>query len=118
MVALAIVGVAFTIGAAFHLRDVLAGGLFPYDFAPRPLNVFWTALLPLDLAVVALLGLSKVRVALALGLAIMSADVAVNAYALFALDWREFASALAMQAGFFGYLLGVAPFLWKREDAK
>lgn len=111
-IALWAVALPFLVAASFHARDILVGGFLPYRFAPMPMNSFWTALLPLDLAVPLLLWLRRVRAALALGLAIMVSDVAVNAYALLGMGWSEFAPALAMQSGFLGYLIGVTPFLW------
>ena len=113
-----LIAAAFLTGAAFHARDILAEGWMPYSFAPDPMNMFWTALLPLDLAVVALIAAKRLRAALALGLAIMVADVWVNAYALLGFGWEVFAPSLVMQSLFLGYLLGVAPFLWTAEGLR
>lgn len=112
--ALVIVALCFAIGAATHLRDFVLGGWLPYRFAPLPMNWFWSLLLPLDLAVVSLLAWRKVRPALWLGLAIMVADVAVNAYALAGLGFPAFAYSLPLQAAFLGYLIGVMPFCLNR----
>ncbi|MCP5397526.1 MAG: hypothetical protein H6918_12520 [Sphingomonadaceae bacterium] len=107
----ALVAFCFAVGASAHARDILLGGWLPYHFAPLPMNWFWTLLLPLDLAVVGLIVLRKVAAALWLGLAIMIADVSVNAYALVGLGFPAFAYSLPLQAAFLGYLLGAMPFL-------
>ena len=114
-IAIWMIAIPFLAAASLHARDIAVGGFLPYDFAPLPMNVFWTALLPLDLAVPLLLFLRKLRAALVLGLAIMVCDVAINAYAMLGFGWNEFAPSLAMQSGFLGYLIGVAPFLWRAE---
>lgn len=116
--ALAVVAVAFAIGGTMHLIDILRGGWLPYDYAPLAMNAFWTALLPLDYLVVALIVARRAITALTLGLGIMTADIAVNAYALFGFGWHEFTFALILQAAFFGFLLGATPFLWNREKRR
>ena len=106
-----IIGALFLIGGLFHLKDIVLGGWLPYRFAPIGLNWFWTLLLPLDLAVAGLIVWRKVAMALWLGLVIMIADVAINAYALIGLGFPAFAYSLPLQAAFLGYLLGAMPFI-------
>jgi len=76
------------------------------------MNLFWNSLVLLDAAVVLLLLSGRRRASLALGLAIMVVDVAVNSYASLVLSSAGFQTALVVQAAFLGFLLGAAPFLW------
>jgi hypothetical protein len=99
----------FAIGACNHARDFAARGWRPYDFAPWPLEAFWSALILLDTLAIVLL-LRWRRAGLLLAAAIMLADVGVNAYALLALGWHEIAVAMALQALFLGFVLGSLPF--------
>lgn len=116
--ALAVYLAAFGIAAAFHARDVArrweqTGGLsLPYDFAPLPLNLFWTSLTLLDPLVIGLLVAGRRRLGLLLAAGVMTADVAVNSYAVFALDYAGFARSLPVQSAFLGFVLGSLPFLW------
>ena len=66
----------FAVGAFNHDRDFLSYGARPYNWAPALLEAFWSALLFLDLATIGLLLLGKLRVGLALAVAIMISDVA------------------------------------------
>lgn len=102
---------AFLIGTVSHARDVLAGGWLPYDFAPTALNWLWSLLLPLDLCAAILL-LLKPRAGVVLGLAIIAADVAVNAWFAFRTDWLDLFKALWLQSLFCGFALGTAHILW------
>lgn len=113
-IAIWLIGAMFLVGGLFHLKDIILGGWLPYRFAPLALNWFWTLLLPLDLAVVVLLIRRRRISALWLGLAVMLADVAVNAYALAGLGFQAFAYSLPLQALFLGYLIGVLPFVYRR----
>lgn len=80
------------------------------------MNVFWTALTVLDPAVVLALVFGWRRTGLALALAIMVADVAVNSYAFYGLGYSVFSSALQMQTAFGGFVLGSIAFLWPRKE--
>ena len=104
-VALIIWTAAFLIGAANHGRDIAAGGWLPYRFAPLGCNVFWTMLLPVDLAVVALLWLRR-PVGLWLGVAVMIADVGVNSWVIYDRGIAALASSLQLQSLFLGFVLG------------
>lgn len=108
MRAAAILAVAagFAIGAAFHAADFLRDGWWPYRFGPAPLNLFWNALLPLDLLVVALL-LWRPRIGLPFAALVIIADVAVNAYAWRWLAFDAFAGAVPVQAAFAIVVLAV-----------
>lgn len=94
--------------------DFLSGGLRPYVGAPVLVELFWSALLPLDAAAVALLASGRRRGGLTLGLAIMLADVGVNSVVHYALDVPELGWALQLQSLFLGFLVGAVPFLWPR----
>lgn len=106
----------FAVGAFNHGRDFLSYGSRPYNWAPALLEAFWSALLFLDLATIGLLLLGKLRVGLALAVAIMISDVAANSYGFFVLGIPGFKVALPLQAAFLGFVLGSAPFLWPNRE--
>lgn len=110
-VALGLYAVCFAGGAFNHARDFLGHGPRPYAAAPLPLEVFWSALLPLDVAVVILLRGGRRRAGLVLAAAIMVVDVGANSYAVRAYGW-DFSTALQLQSLFLGFVLGSLPFLW------
>ncbi|MGK6323499.1 hypothetical protein ACMGDM_10465 [Sphingomonas sp. DT-51] len=95
----ALVALGLGLGAAFHAADFLHHGWWPYRFGPSPLNLFWNALLPLDVVVIALLAWHW-RLGLLAASLLMAADVAVNFYAWRALGFEAFASAVPLQAMF------------------
>ena len=64
---------AFGIATARHASDILRKGWLPYDFAPQPLNVFWTSLTFLDPLVIILLVAGRRRLGLVLAAAVMVA---------------------------------------------
>ena len=102
---------AFLVGASTHARDIAAWGWLPYDFAPLAFNWFWSLLLPLDLAAAGLLALRQ-RAGVVLGIGIMLADVAVNAWFANRTGWLELYAALQLQCLFPGFALGTAWPLW------
>lgn len=112
-VALGLYAVCFAGGAFNHARDFLGHGPRPYAAAPLPLEVFWSALLPLDVAVVILLCCGRRRAGLLLAAAIMVVDVAANSYAVRTYGW-DVSTALQLQSLFLGFVLGSLPFLWPR----
>ena len=69
----------FAIGGANHASDLLRGGLLPYHTVPLAINVFWSVLCPVDLALAALIWL-RYRTAINLGVLVMSLDVSVNSW--------------------------------------
>lgn len=105
--------IAFLIGASTHARDIALGGWLPYDFAPAPLNLFWSLLLPLDLLAAILLMLKR-RSGVMLGLAIMLADVAVNTWFAHTNEWLDLFAALQWQSLFLGFVLATAAMLWQQ----
>ena len=104
-------GVCFGIGAFNHARDFLARGWRPYAAAPPGVEAFWTALIVLDLGVVALILGGRHRAALLLAAAVMTADVAVNTWVSRALEFG-LGPALQLQTLFLGFILGSLPFAW------
>lgn len=106
---------AYAAATAFHAADIIRWGLLPYRFAPLPLNIFWTSLVVIDPLVIALLLLGWRRSGIGLALATISADVAVNSYALFGLGYSEFSVSLQLQTAFLGFVLGSAMFIWPSE---
>lgn len=103
---------AFLGGAFNHLRDLLAGGWLPYRQAPLPFNLFWSALLPVDLAVAALLWW-RPRRGVALGVAVMLVDVAVNTEVARRAG-VPMHRMVQLQILFLGFVLGSAPLMWRR----
>ena len=103
--------VCFGVGALNHARDFLARGWRPYAFAPAPVEVFWTALIGLDLAVMLLLLTGRRRTGVALAVAVMVADVAVNSDVAWRLGFG-FGYALQLQSLFLGFVLGSSPLVW------
>lgn len=81
-----------------------------------PLNLFWTALILLDAAVVILLLLGHRRSGLVLALAIMVLDMAANSYVLFGLNIPFFAVPIQLQTAFLGFVLGSIAFLWPKPE--
>lgn len=104
---------AFLGGAFNHARDLIAGGWLPYRAAPLPLNVFWSALLPVDLLVAALLWWRS-RWGVVLGVAVMLVDVAVNTEVVRRAD-VPMHPMVQLQILFLGFVLGSAPLLWGRR---
>lgn len=104
---------AFLGGASTHARDLIAGGWLPYRAAPLPLNIFWSALLPIDLAVAALLWW-RARWGVMLDVAVMLVDVAVNTEVVrragVPMHWM-----VQLQILFLGFVLGSAPLLWRER---
>ena len=114
-VALGVYVACFSVATFNHAADLWQRGWLPYRFAPMPMNVFWTALTIVDPAVVLALLAGWRRTGLALALAIMVADVAVNSYALYGLGFAVFSPALQMQTAFGGFVLGSIWFLWPEK---
>lgn len=108
--------IAFLIGAATHALDIWRSGWLPYRFAPLPINIYWTALLPLDLLAAVLVWIWR-RAGIMLAVAIMLSDVAINSMMALIMvdDWPI--APLAMQAGFMLFVIITAPWLW-REAAR
>jgi hypothetical protein len=90
----------------------MQGGWTPYRLGPSFLRVFWTLLVILDPAVIALLTFGWRRTGLVAACSLMLADVAANSYAAFALHYQGFSLALPLQTLFLGFVLGSAGFLW------
>ena len=111
---LGLIIVCFAAGAVRHGTDFLFNGPRPYAGAPLSVELFWSALLPLDLTVVALLLRDWRRVGLALALGVMVADVAVNSAVSWTFDVPQLGWALQLQSLFLGFLLGALPLLWPR----
>lgn len=97
----------FALGAASHAREILVGGWLPYDFMPLGFNLYWTSLLPLDLAAAVLIWY-RVRAALLLGTAIMVSDVAVNSWTVWVAGYEELLPSLMLQSGFALFVLIVS----------
>jgi len=113
-----IVGVlvaGFAIGTTTHTLQLVNRGWVVFAAAPVWMNVYWTALTFLD-PLAAVLLIRARRAGLALALAIMVSDVAVNSHALHGLGLPFAVWALQLQTLFFGFLLGAAGFLWEKAS--
>ncbi|WP_419827718.1 hypothetical protein [Sphingomonas sp.] len=110
---MAVVAICFAVGCCNHVRDYLVAGPRPYRWAPWPLEAFWSALAPLDGAVVLLLATGRRRAGLGLALAVMVADVGANVTASIGLGIALVGGALLAQTGLLGFLAGSVPFLWR-----
>ncbi|EGQ8925881.1 hypothetical protein DLH98_08745 [Vibrio parahaemolyticus] len=100
-----------TIGGVVHLYDNIVDGFLPYDFAPRWLNIYWSALGLLDLLAVYLLVKHR-RVGLVLMLLILMTNVIFSSHAHYALEILDNNVALQMKTLFLGFSLGVSIWLW------
>ncbi|MEU7022601.1 hypothetical protein ABZ990_18340 [Streptomyces sp. NPDC046203] len=71
------------IGTVTHVGDLLSHGLFPHaSFAPKWLNLYWSALAVLD-PLTAVLLLRGRRVGADLLVVVMATDLAANLYAVY-----------------------------------
>ncbi|TOM04645.1 hypothetical protein CGH86_07515 [Vibrio parahaemolyticus] len=100
-----------TIGGVVHLYDNIVDGFLPYDFAPRWLNIYWSALGLLDLLAVYLLVKHR-RVGLVLMLLILMTNVIFSSHAHYTLEILDNNVALQMKTVFLGFSLGVSIWLW------
>lgn len=100
-----------TIGGVVHLYDNIFDGFLPYDFAPRWLNIYWSALGLLDLLAVYLLVKHR-RVGLVLMLLILMTNVIFSSHAHYTLEILDNNVALQMKTLFLGFSLGVSIWLW------
>jgi hypothetical protein len=117
-IALTIYILCFAEGTINHLLDFISGGWAPYHLGPSFLRVFWTLLVVLDPAVIALLISGWRRTGLLAACGLMLADVAANSYASFVLHYQGFAVALPLQTLFLGFVLGSAGFLWPTAKSR
>ncbi len=103
----------FAIGGLNHLRDFALRGWRPYKSAPLPaVELYWSALVLLDFAVVVLIATGKTRAALLLALAIMVSDVAINVTATRMAGFDVYGWPLLFQAAVLGFILGSIAFVW------
>ena len=107
----------FATGTTTHTLQLAFRGWVVFVAAPGWMNAYWTALTFLDPLAAVLLIQSR-RAGLALALAIMASDVAVNSYALYGLGLPFGFWALQLQTLFFGFLLGAAGFLWREASSR
>ena len=114
-VVLTILTICLVIGGAVHVLDIVRGGVFPYRFAPLPVNVYWTSLAVLDLLAAFLLWRRR-RFGLTLTVAIMLSDVAVNSYVTYGLNLAASFAPLQLQTLFLGFVFGSIGFLWPLDE--
>ncbi len=103
------------IGGGVHVYDNIAGGFLPYDFAPRWLNIYWSALGIFDLLAVYLL-IRRRRLGLVLTLVILTTNVIFNSHANYTLEILNNSLALQMKTLFLGFTFGVSIWLWSANS--
>ena len=113
---LIILSVCFTAGSVLHVVDIAHGGWLPYRFAPDLVNMFWSSLAVLD-GLTAVLLWTKRRCGLALALAIMLIDVAVNSYTIYGMGLPLSVVPLLLQSTFLGFVFACVLFLWSDTSA-
>lgn len=101
----------FLIGTVTHVLELVAGGVETYGDFPPTLRVFWVSLTLLD-PLAALLLLLKRRAGIALGLAIILSDIAVN-WAVFLTIGGHSLFGVVTQSVFAVFLLATAVPLWR-----
>jgi hypothetical protein len=94
----------FLVGAFNHARDIFYGGWLPYTYVNLPINLYWTALLPLDL-LAALLVWTAPRTGAYLGSFIMISDVAINSWVVWGAGYGPLSEALFLQGIFLLFVL-------------
>ncbi|MGG7508307.1 hypothetical protein [Plantibacter sp. YIM 135249] len=104
--------IGFLVGTSTHVADLIFGGLNVYEAFPPGNRVFWISLTLLDPLTVTLILLRR-RAGIALGVAVMIADVAVN--------WTVFSTigglslfGVLNQSAFAAFVLATTPLLWRR----
>ncbi|MGG7463321.1 hypothetical protein [Plantibacter sp. YIM 135347] len=104
--------IGFLVGTSTHVADLIFGGLNVYEAFPPGNRVFWISLTLLDPLTVTLILLRR-RAGIALGIAVMIADVAVN--------WTVFSTigglslfGVLNQSAFAAFVLVTTPLLWRR----
>ncbi|ELA8175789.1 hypothetical protein KIP00_09050 [Vibrio sp. B513a] len=100
-----------TVGGVVHLYDNIVGGFLPYDFAPRWLNMYWSALGLLDLLAAYLLVKHR-RSGLVVMLLILITNVIFSSHAHYTLEILDNNVALQMKTLFLGFSFGVSIWLW------
>lgn len=104
-----------TVGGIVHIYDNIVGGLLPYDFAPRWLNIYWSLLGILDLFAAYLL-IRYRRVGIVLMLVILVTNVVFNTHAVDTLEVLDNRTALQLKTLFLGFSIGVSIWLWNARQ--
>jgi tryptophan-rich sensory protein len=116
-VTLALFTLCLLIGGTNHALDIARGGLLPYRTVPMLIDIFWTALCPLDLLAAWLLWKAR-NAGLLLALAILVSDVGVNSWLAYfsGLHVQSF-EPLQVQTLVLGFFAGAVAFVWRRTSA-
>ena len=112
-VLLAVYFVAFIVGALSHAIDFY-GEFPPYGQYPVPLQIFWSSLLPIDIALAVMIFVAT-RPVLLFAPLLMLADVIANTYATYNFWHTTFARnpGLWFQVAYFIYAVVASPLLWR-----
>jgi hypothetical protein len=103
------------IGAVAHISDLVHGGLYPYDWAPAWLNLYWASLAVFD-SLASLLLIAGRRLGVDLACVIVATDLAANWYAAYGIQHRDLFAQPGLQrlTGFALFVLVTAPFVRPR----
>ena len=112
-VVVAAYALCFALGALSHAKDFLVYGWRPYELAPLPIEVFWSSLILVDLAIISVLLSKYQRVGVFLALSVMLADVSVNTYATIVLELDFLVGPLVLQSIFLGFILGTIGYVFQ-----
>ena len=110
-VILAIWIVGFLVGTTSHVLDLAAGGLQTYAGFPTAFRLFWISLTVLDPVTVVLLALRR-RTGIALALAVILIDIAVNWTVFLTIEGNPL-YGVVNQTLFAVTLISTAPKLWR-----
>ncbi|MFC9792845.1 hypothetical protein ACFVJI_09415 [Streptomyces sp. NPDC127584] len=107
-----IAAVLLFVGASAHVSDLLSHGLYPYDWAPGWLNLYWSSLALFDV-LAALFLIRGERRGIDLASAIVVTDLAANGYAVYGLQHSDLAAQPGLQrlTVFAAIVLATAPFV-------
>jgi hypothetical protein len=108
----AVWAIGFLVGTTTHVIDLAAGGLQAYAAFPTGIRIFWTALTLVDPLVIVLAVVLRRRAGVALGVAVVLADVAVNTVTAATIGGLS-AFGLVSQILFGVVVLVTAPVLWR-----
>ncbi|MEU5085109.1 MULTISPECIES: hypothetical protein [Streptomyces] len=107
-----IAAVLLFVGAFTHVADLLRHGLYPYDWAPGWLNLYWSSLALFDTLAAVFLVRGRRR-GIDLACVIMATDLAANWYAVYGIQHSSLAAQPGLQrlTAFTALVLGTAPFI-------
>lgn len=106
----------FLVGTVTHVHDLLLAGTDVYVGYPSSVRLFWVSLTLIDPITAALLARRR-RAGVALGLAVMLADIVVN-WSVRVVTGDISLSALVCQTVFAVFLVATARLLWRTSPRR